>query len=67
MAFKTCDEALTVSHIFVNSIEFMDIRFQCFSVAGLKELFNDETDDLILNFIRKIGLHYSIYEDINIY
>ncbi len=48
-----------VRHIFVDCVEFMDVRDQYLSVANLKELF-DVAVDAILNFIREAGLRFSI-------
>ncbi len=55
-----CNEALMVRHVFVDCMEFMDVQDQYFSVAGLKELFDNVAVNVILNFIREAGLRFSI-------
>ncbi len=60
MSLYYCNEALTVRHVFVECVEFMDVRDQYFYVANLKELFEDVAVNVILNFIREAGLRFSI-------
>ncbi len=54
------NEALTVSHVLVDCVEFMDVRDQYFSVANLKELFDVVAVNVIVNLIREAGLRFSI-------
>ncbi len=56
----SCNEELTVRHVFVDCVEFMDVQDQYFSVASLKELFDNIAVDVILNFIREAGLRFNI-------
>ncbi len=58
----SCNEALTVRHVFFDCVEFMDVRDQYFL---LQELFDDVTVDVILNFI--IGNWTLVYKNILIY
>ncbi len=52
----SCNEALTVRHVFFDCIEFMDVREQYFYAANLKELFEDVAFGVILNFTRETSI-----------
>ena len=56
----SCQENLTVEHILIHCAEYFDVRYQCFDVNNLGELFLTVSPNIIIQFIRRAGLLYLI-------
>ena len=56
----SCQENLTVEHILIDCAEYFHVRYQCFDVNNLGELFHTVFPDLIIRFIQRVGLFYLI-------
>ena len=53
-------ENLTVEHILIHCAEYFHVRYPCFDVNNLRELFHTVSPDLIIRFIQRAGLFYVI-------
>jgi len=53
-----CDSPLTVKHILIECVDFNDIRQRFYSVASMKQLFDEVEPNKILSFLKEIGLFY---------
>ena len=51
---------LTVEHILIHCAEYFHVRYQCFDVNNLGELFLTVSPNIIIHFIRRAGLLYLI-------
>ena len=51
-----CQCPLSVRHILVECVDFAPIRSQYFEAESLKELFENYDADVILSFLKEIGL-----------
>ena len=49
----SCQENLTVEHILIHCAEYFDVRYQCFDVNNLGELFLTVFPNIIIHFISK--------------
>ena len=47
-----------MEHILIHCAEYFDVRYQCFDVNNLGELFLTVSPNIIIHFIRKAGLLY---------
>ena len=56
----SCQENLTVEHILIQCAEYFHVRYQCFYVNNLGELFLTVSPNIIIHFIRRAGLLYLI-------
>ena len=56
----SCQENLTVEHILIHCAEYFHVRYPCFDVNNLGELFHTVSPDLIIRFIQRAGLIYVI-------
>ena len=55
-----CQECLSVEHILIHCVEYIDIRHLYFKVNTVRELFDTVPPVLIISFIRRAGLLYLI-------
>ena len=53
-----------VEHILIHCAEYFHVRYQCFDVNDLGELFHAVSPDLIICFIQRAGLFYNISYDL---
>ena len=56
----SCQENLTVEHILIHCAEYFHVRYQCFDVNNLGELFRTVSPNIIIQFIQRAGLFYFI-------
>ena len=49
-----------MEHILIHCAEYFDVRYQCFDVNNLGELFLTVSPNIIIQFIRRAGLLYLI-------
>ena len=56
----SCQENLTVEHILIHCAEYFHVRYQCFDVNNLGELFRTVSPNIIIQFIKRTGLLYLI-------
>ena len=56
----SCQENLTVEHILIHCAEYFHVRYQCFDVNNLGELFRTVSPNIITQFIQRAGLFYLI-------
>ena len=52
-----CDTYLTVRHIFIDCIDFAQVRLKYFNVSSMRELFKDISPKCILDFLKEIKLY----------
>ena len=53
-----CQEHLSVKHILIHCVEYIDIRHLYFNVNTVRELFDTVPPVLIISFIHRAGLLY---------
>ena len=58
--FQCFQENLTVEHILIHCAEYFHVRYQCFDVNNLGELFRTVSPNIIIQFIKRAGLLYLI-------
>ena len=51
-----CYCALTVKHILIDCVDFMEVRQKYFNVPDLKTLFKDVDPSQIFAFLKEIGI-----------
>ena len=51
-----CYCALTVKHILIECVDFMEVRLKYFDVPDLKTLFKDVNPSPLFAFLKEIGL-----------
>ena len=54
---RNCNQRLTVEHILLNCVEFMQIRENCYTSAALTERFSTVPPRTIVKFIKEIGFY----------
>ena len=55
-----CHQHITIKHVLLDCIEFSDVRPRFYNVNGLNELFGQVPPDVILSFLKEIGLYMKI-------
>ncbi len=51
-----CNTSLTIKHIFIECVDFNQIRWKYFNVISMEQLFNTIPVDLIISYFKEIGL-----------
>ena len=62
-----CDCQLTVKHILLECVDFIESRNRHFSVNSFRELFEKVPPDSILSYLHEIGLFYRLQNFLRIY
>ena len=58
-----CDKLLTIEHILLTCLDFIEIRESHFTVKSLHMLFQDISPEKIFNFLKAINiLFYFLFE-----
>ena len=55
-----CHEPFTVEHFMIKCIDTLPIRDKYFSVNNMQTLFCDVSPDIIIEYVKEIGLYYEI-------
>ena len=56
----SCNKPITVMGLLISYIEFGQIRAKYFNAQTVKELFNDLSNDKIINFLKEINFFLQI-------
>ena len=56
----SCQENLTVEHILIHCAQYFHVRYRCFDVNNLGELFRTVYPNIIIQFIQRAVLFYLI-------